>query len=110
MVKPDDILLSRARSEKARASDKLAEQLVSQRQRVFALTFWLLLIAEAAFWYFDLALWVRIVLPLIWLGFLLHNNALLILHELWEINDQLSGRKDDLRRLVSRQEDEPERE
>ena len=104
MVKPDDILLSGARSEKARSSDKLVEQLVRQRQRVFGLTFWLLVLAESAFWYFNAGLWIRIVLPVVWLGFLLHNNSLLLLHELWEINDQLSGRKDELRRLVSRQE------
>jgi len=42
------------------------------------------------------------LLPIVWIGFLIHNNALLVLHELWEINDQLSGRKDEFRTLLIR--------
>ncbi len=103
MVKPDDVLLSVQRSETARASDKYVEQLVAQRQRVFGFTLSLVILAEAAFWHFDLGLWIRIVVPLIWVGFLIHNYALLILHELWEVNDQISGRKDDFRQLLPRQ-------
>ena len=101
MVKPDLILSEGERSEKASATDKLQEQLVGQRQRVFAVTFWIVVIIEIGFWYFDIDVWIRLVVPLLWIGFLIHNNALLVLHELWEINDQLSGRKDEFRDLVT---------
>jgi hypothetical protein len=40
-----------------------------------------------------------LAVPVVWLGVLIHNNALLIQHELWEINDQLAGRKDDFSRI-----------
>lgn len=110
MVKPNDILLPDQRSEKAQAADKLAEQLISQRQRLFGITLWSVILAEAAFWYFDLGLWIRIVVPLIWVGFLVHNFTLVILHELWELNDQISGRKDEFRQVISRQSLDRERE
>lgn len=103
MAKPDDVILSVPRSEKAQASDKLVEELVAQRQRVFGFTLVVVIVAEAVFWYFNLGLWLRVVVPVIWLGWLIHINALLILHEMWELNDQISGRKDEFRQLLSRQ-------
>ncbi len=102
MVKPDDILTNGERSNRALASDKLMEQLVSQRQRVFGITFWFVVAAEVAMWYFDWPMWVLIVVPIMWVGFLIHDNALLLLHELWEINDQLAGRKDEFKNLLPR--------
>jgi len=102
MVKPDPILLHGKRSDSAVSSDKLQEQLVAQRQRTFGLIFWLVVAAEAAMWYLDTPVWLLIVVPIIWVGFLIHNNALLILHELWEVNDQLSGRKDEYGKLIKR--------
>ena len=101
MVKPDPILTEEQRTEKALATDRLQEQLVAQRQRVFAVTFWLVVLAETGLWYFGVDAWMKLVLPLLWIGFLIHNNALLVLHELWEVNDQLSGRKDELKSVIS---------
>lgn len=89
------------RSERATEADVLAEKLVTQRQRVFAGTLWFVITFEVVFWYFDVGLWLRLLVPVLWIGFLIHNNALLVLHELWEINDQLAGRKDELRRLFA---------
>ncbi|MDA0692632.1 MAG: hypothetical protein O3C58_12300 [Nitrospinae bacterium] len=89
------------RSKKAVESDKLQEQLVNQRQTVFRSTFWLVVLIEIGLWYFQIDLWIRLVVPMVWIGFLIHNNALLILHELWEINDQLAGRKDEFRNVIS---------
>ena len=45
---------------------------------------------------------IQIVVPIMWVGFLIHDNALLLLHELWEINDQLAGRKDEFKNLLPR--------
>jgi len=78
MVKPDDILTNGERSNRALASDRLIEQLVSQRQRVFGITFWSVVAAEVAMWYFDWPMWVLIVVPIMWVGFLIHGNALLL--------------------------------
>ena len=89
------------RSKKAFASDKLQEQLANQRQTVFRITFWLVVLIEIGLWYFQIDLWIRLVVPMLWIGLLIHNNALLILHELWEINDQLAGRKDEFRNVIS---------
>ena len=100
MVEPDPILLEGKRSDSAVSSDKLQEQLAAQRQRVFGVTFWLVIAAEVAMWYYEIPVWVLIVLPVMWVGFVIHNNALLILHELWEVNDQLAGRKDEFRKLI----------
>ena len=103
MVKPDPILLKGERSDSAVSSDKLQEQLAAQRQKVFGSTFWLVIAAEAAMWYFHAPVWLLIVVPVLWVGFIIHNNALLILHELWEVNDQLSGRKDEFGELIKRE-------
>jgi hypothetical protein len=81
------------RSAQAEASDAYQQQLIAQRQRTFGLLFFALVIVEAAVWYYH-------AVPVAWLGILIHNNALLILHELWEINDQLAGRKDEFSRIV----------
>jgi len=105
MVKPDDISINGERSIRALSSDRLIEQLVSQRQRVFGITFWFVVAAEVAMWYFDWPMWVLIVVPIMWIGFLIHDNALLLLHELWEVNDQLAGRKDELKNLLERKGD-----
>jgi len=102
MVKPDPVLLQGERSDRAVSSDKLQEELVGQRQRVFGITFWLVIVGDVALWYFDTPVWILVVLPVMWIGFLIHSNALLVLHELWEINDQLSGRKDDFGKLLRR--------
>ena len=45
---------------------------------------------------------IQIVVPIMWVGFLIHDNALLLLHELWKINDQLAGRKDEFKNLLPR--------
>lgn len=101
MVGPDPSLISSERSKKARASDEYQEKLVAQRQRLFAITFWIVVIMEAGLWYWGAPSWLTVVIPLFWIGFLIHNSALLVLHELWEINDQLAGRKDDFRILLT---------
>ena len=103
MVEPDPIILRGERSDSAVSSDELQEQLAAQRQRVFGTTFWLVIAAEAAMWYFDAPVWLLMVVPIMWVGFIIHNNALLILHELWEVNDQLSGRKDEFGKLIKRE-------
>ena len=59
-----------------------------------------LIIAEAALWYYQADVWLLLAVPTAWVGILIHNNALLILHELWEMNDQLAGRKDEFSRIV----------
>jgi len=102
MVKPDPILLKAERSVRAVSSDQFQEQLVGQRQWVFGLTLGLVVGGEAALWYVETPNWLLMLLPIVWIGFLIHNNALLVLHELWEINDQLSGRKDEFRTLLIR--------
>ncbi len=96
------------RSGTAKASDKFQEELAAQRQRVFSVTLFLVVIAEVLFWYLNQGLWLRVVVPIMWVGLLIHNNALLILHELWELNDQVSGRKDEFRQLLSRQKPDTE--
>jgi hypothetical protein len=88
------------RSAQANASDAYQEQLIVQRQRTFGLLFLALIIVEAALWYSQSDTWLLLVVPVAWLGILIHNNALLILHELWEMNDQLAGRKDEFSRIV----------
>ena len=94
----------------ATVSLPLVEALVAQRQLVFGVSLLLVVLAEVGFWFFNVGFWIRIVVPLIWVGVLVHNNALLILHELWELNDQISGRKDDFRKVVSRQAPDREQE
>ena len=100
MVNPDPALIEGARSEKSRAADQYQEQLVNQRQRLFAILFFAVVLIEIALWYWNIDVWVRLVVPILWVGLLVHNNALLILHELWELNDQLAGRKDEFRNLL----------
>lgn len=102
MVKPDPILMTGERSEKARATDELQKKLATQQQRLFSMTFWLVVVLEAGLWYWEIDVWIRLIAPLLWIGFLIHSYALLILHELWEINDQLAGRKDELRNLLKK--------
>ena len=89
-----------SRSRLARESDRAQEKNVAQRQWVFGVTLWVIVLAEAVLWYWQIETWVLIVIPLLWVGLLIHNNSLLILHELWEINDQLAGRKDEFRNLI----------
>jgi hypothetical protein len=105
MVKPDSVLLGETRTEKARASDEFQMQLANQRQRVFGISFCAVVLIEIGLWYWGIDVWVRLVVPILWVGFLVHNNALLVLHELWEINDQLAGRKDDFRGLLKEKGD-----
>ena len=92
------------RTNQAIESDKLQNLLATQRERLFNITFIAVIVAEAAMWYFGLEVWVRIIVPIMWIGFLIHNNSLLLLHELWELNDQLSGRKDELRKLLQKKD------
>lgn len=89
-------------SAKALDPDRLQEQLVGQRQRVFQVTSTLVVLVEIGLWFWGAATWIMIVVPLFWLGLVIHNATLCILHELWEINDQLSGRKAEFRSLISR--------
>jgi hypothetical protein len=89
-----------SRSRLARESDKAQEKNVAQRQWVFGVTLWTIVLLEAALWYWQIETWILVVIPLLWLGLLIHSNSLLILHELWEINDQLAGRKDEFRNLI----------
>ena len=91
-----------ARSASARESDRFQEKLSSQRQQAFGVTLATVILIEIGLWYWDIEVWVRIVVPMLWLGLLIHNNAVLILHELWEINDQLAGRKDEFRGIFER--------
>jgi hypothetical protein len=100
MSEQDPELVEGGRSERTLSSDRLQEQLAFQRQTVFGFSFLLVVVAEAAMWFFGIPVWIRIVTPIMWLGFLIHNNALLILHELWEVNDQISGRKDEFRNVL----------
>ena len=90
------------RTNQAIESDKLQNLLATQRERLFNITFIAVIVVEAAMWYFGLEVWVRIIVPIMWIGFLIHNNSLLLLHELWELNDQLSGRKDEFRKLLQK--------
>jgi hypothetical protein len=101
-MQADKLPLSGHRSERARASDGHQAQLAVQRQRVFAILLWSLIAVEWILWYYDSPEWLLFVVPIGWLGILLHNNALLILHELWELNDQLAGRKDEFTNIVGR--------
>ncbi len=76
MVKPADILINGEHSNRALALDRLIEQLVSQSQRVFGITFWFVVAAEVAMWYFDWPMWVLIVVPIMWVGYLIHDTEL----------------------------------
>lgn len=102
MTTPDPSLIPQDRSDQSRASDEYQEKLVAQRQQVFGLSLFVVVLVEIGLWYWSMEMWLHIVVPLFWIGLLLHSNALLILHELWEINDQLSGRKDEFRVLFGK--------
>ncbi|MQV46519.1 hypothetical protein [Sinorhizobium medicae] len=92
------------RSKKAVEADQLQEQLLKQRRWVFQVTATVTVLIEIGLWYWGADTWVQIVVPIFWIGLLLHNATLCILHELWELNDQLAGRKAELRALVSRED------
>ncbi len=92
------------RSATALDADRLQEQLVN-RSRVWQ--FWAAVgFLALGVW---LALWkeiseVTIMTGVIaWAVFAIHLNFTQILHELYEINDQLAGRKDEFKATIQRQ-------
>jgi hypothetical protein len=107
MAKINPLLLGGRRSAKAYAADEAQQKLVSQRFMVWHLMLGGLIVGEALLWYFDAPAWILLVVPMGWLGLVVQNNALVILHELWELNDQLAGRKDEFRSLLRGTEEEP---
>ena len=75
------------KSERAQAADTIQEFLVTQRNWQFRLSLLVAVAAEIGLWYYDVATWIRVIVPLLWIGYLIHYYALGLLHELWEIND-----------------------
>ena len=94
------------RSERAQAADTIQEFLVTQPGRHFGISLFVAVVAEIGLWHYDVAIWIHVIVPLLWIGYLIHYYALGILHELWEINDQLAGRKDEFRGVVSNRSDD----
>ncbi len=90
------------RAAEALAADRAQSLSVGQREQAFHFTVAILAIAEIALWYFEASSWAMVTAAIIWLGFLFHNTMTIVLHELAELNDQLAGRKDEFRTLLTR--------
>ena len=96
-------------SDQHRISDELQEKLVTEQQRSFAISFFFVLLLEIGFMYWGVAIWLRLIVPLLWIGYLIHRASIQIIHELYEINDQLAGRKDELKSMLIMKRDDVEK-
>ncbi len=96
------------RSASAREADKLQERIVFGGR---AWQFWGLVVILAAgvgvsVWQ-DVATMYIIAGIAVWIVFSLHLSFTAILHELYELNDQIAGRKDEFRSLVQDRPNSP---
>lgn len=89
------------RSLSALEADKQAGYLMAQRERVSWVYLAILIIVEGIIYYYEKPSWIGIVFSIGWLGMFLHNELKLVYHELIELNDQLTGRKDEFKRNIS---------
>ena len=90
-----------SRSEGAFAADRAADKLMNQRTRVIQFLNVFLVLFGLLVFYLEWPLWLVVLIGLGWVGNIIHNNDTLLLHELVEINDQLTGRKDELRAFIT---------
>jgi len=90
------------RSSSALESDTQSEKLMAQRE--YVLWFYMAVLGgvEAAVYFYGIPSWVGVVFAIGWLGWFLANELKLILHELVELNDQITGRKDEFRKIMKK--------
>ena len=91
-------------------SDRLAEQLLGKFERKFIYPLVIFVFLWGAlffgawdaifFGYLPENIGILALATVIWLLWIFHYLLLGIYHELWEINDQLSGRKSEFRDLI----------
>ena len=96
------------KSERAEAADTIQVAYVRQRKIQFGVLFFTIVAVEASLWHYDVEAWIQVVAAVLWIGYLIYIYGILILHELWEMNDQLAGRKDEFRHLVLSRPAEPD--
>ena len=92
------------RSASAIKTDRQAEMLMEKREHVLWFYLVILILVEGTIYFYDIASWIGIVFAIAWIGMFLGNELKLIYHELIELNDQLSGRKDEFKRNISKDE------
>ena len=68
---------------------------VNKRNRTFALSLWTVIIVEIGLWYWGIEEWVRLVLPVLWLGVVIHLSATAVSLDVMEISARLSDNEDD---------------
>ncbi|MDZ7736633.1 MAG: hypothetical protein U5P41_11425 [Gammaproteobacteria bacterium] len=90
------------RSPSSTEADGQAEKLMEQREHVLWFFVAILIVAEIVVYYFKQPGWIGIVVAIGWLGILLANELKLIYHELIELNDQISGRKEEFKKIVKK--------
>ena len=83
-------------------ADTDASELIDKRFRV--IQFFNVVFASVALaaWWFEWSPWATLAIFIALVGNIIHNNQTLLLHELVELNDQVSGRKSDLSSWVTR--------
>ena len=98
------------RSRAAIAVDEAAERLVRQRRTWMYVLLGALVVIESMLSWYAPPSWVYVVVGIAWLGIVVQDSLVHLQHELIEVNDQLAGRKDELRSLLEdtqpKQEDE----
>lgn len=89
------------RSASARNADRLQEQVVLKGRvwQVWSLIALLVVSVSVAGWQGVATMYVMAGIAA-WIVFSLHLSFTAVLHELFELNDQLAGRKDEFRRLM----------
>ena len=92
------------RSETALEADKLQEKLV-QRSRVWQIWAAIALLALGVWLAISFKVNELIIMTgvIAWAVFITHVNLTQVLHELYELNDQLAGRKDEFRAIFQRE-------
>ncbi len=95
---------NQARSETALEADKLQEKLV-QRSRVWQIWVAIALLALGVWLAISFKVNEVIIMAgvVAWAVFITHVNFTQVLHELYELNDQLAGRKDEFRAIFQRE-------
>jgi hypothetical protein len=90
----------RLRSDSAYRADLRAIDLITSHQLAIWVLLVILVLVEGAIYYFNIPSWIGIAFGLGWLGLVVHLNLMPIYSELLELNDQVAGRKEDLRQLI----------
>ena len=100
--------MTKERSASAREADRLQEQIV-YRGRVWQVWFLIAILAAGV----GISAWqgvagIYIIAGIAaWVVFALHLNFTAVLHELYELNDQIAGRKDEFRAIVKDRPESP---